>query len=196
MTLIRLHVLARNQRCTLGNRLSYAAHAISDQILAIPFLLYPLAPIPALHSHGHSLSPDSFYLLLSRVSPHKSQPPHYQKDFSRLPIWLSDCQALSKSFRHSSLTPASHKGLFFFPAAPCGLVGSWFPDQGLNPGPQQWKHRVLTTGPPGNSLKDLYNLAPTCLSNTIILNKLYSIYSKCLSILWMRGNVLSALVVL
>ena len=26
------------------------------------------------------------------------------------------------------------------------------PNQGLNPGPLQWKHRVLTTAPPGNSL--------------------------------------------
>ena len=29
---------------------------------------------------------------------------------------------------------------------------SQFPDQGLNPGPLQWKLRVLTTGPPGKSL--------------------------------------------
>ena len=28
-----------------------------------------------------------------------------------------------------------------------------FPDQGLNPCPLQWKHRALTTGPPGKSLK-------------------------------------------
>ena len=32
------------------------------------------------------------------------------------------------------------------------LVGSQLPNQGLNLGPQQWKDRVLTTGPPGNSL--------------------------------------------
>ena len=31
------------------------------------------------------------------------------------------------------------------------LAGSQFPDQGLNPSPQQWKCRVLTTGLPGNS---------------------------------------------
>ena len=31
------------------------------------------------------------------------------------------------------------------------LVGSFFPDQGLNPCPQQWKHRVLTTRPSGKS---------------------------------------------
>ena len=27
------------------------------------------------------------------------------------------------------------------------LVGSYFPNQELNPDPWQWKHRVLTTGP-------------------------------------------------
>ena len=27
-----------------------------------------------------------------------------------------------------------------------------FPDQGLNPGPMLWEHRVLATGPPGKSL--------------------------------------------
>ena len=35
-------------------------------------------------------------------------------------------------------------------------VGCQFPDQGLNPYPLQWKCRVLTTGPPGNSLNVLY----------------------------------------
>ena len=30
--------------------------------------------------------------------------------------------------------------------------GFQFPNQGLNPGPLQWKHSVLTPGPPGNSL--------------------------------------------
>ena len=31
------------------------------------------------------------------------------------------------------------------------LVGPYFPDQRLNPGPRQWNLRVLTTGLPGNS---------------------------------------------
>ena len=31
-------------------------------------------------------------------------------------------------------------------------AGSQFPVQGSNPRPLQWKHRVLTTGPPGKSL--------------------------------------------
>ena len=35
---------------------------------------------------------------------------------------------------------------FFFFGQAMRLAGSWFPDLGL-----RWKHRVLTTGPPGNS---------------------------------------------
>ena len=30
-------------------------------------------------------------------------------------------------------------------------VGPQFPGQGSNPGPQRWKHRVFTPGPPGKS---------------------------------------------
>ena len=33
------------------------------------------------------------------------------------------------------------------------LTGFYFPHQGWYPGSQQWKHRVLTTGLPGNSLE-------------------------------------------
>ena len=31
------------------------------------------------------------------------------------------------------------------------LAGSYFPDQGSNPCPLQWKRGVLTAGPPGKS---------------------------------------------
>ena len=37
----------------------------------------------------------------------------------------------------------------FFSGFAVWLLVSWFPHQGLNP--WQWKHRVLTPGPPGNS---------------------------------------------
>ena len=40
---------------------------------------------------------------------------------------------------------------FFFFGHVARHVGSYFPDQGLNPRPWQWKIRVLPTGPPGNS---------------------------------------------
>ena len=39
-----------------------------------------------------------------------------------------------------------------------GLWESWFPDQGLNLGPWQWKYRVLIAGPPGNSLPIVFLL--------------------------------------
>ena len=36
------------------------------------------------------------------------------------------------------------------------LAGSHFPHRGLNPCSLQWKCRVLTTGPSGNSLQELF----------------------------------------
>ena len=40
---------------------------------------------------------------------------------------------------------------------PRGLQDLSSLDQGSNPCPQQWKHRVLTTGPPGNSQETFLN---------------------------------------
>ena len=40
---------------------------------------------------------------------------------------------------------------FFFSGCSAWFAGTCFPNQGLNPGPQQWEHWVLTTGLPGNS---------------------------------------------
>lgn len=37
-----------------------------------------------------------------------------------------------------------------------GHVGSSFPEQGLNPRPLQWKHRVLNVRPPGKSPRCLF----------------------------------------
>ena len=44
---------------------------------------------------------------------------------------------------------------FSFVGCTAWLVGSYCPDLGWNPGPWQWKHQVLTTGPPGNSPKPM-----------------------------------------
>ena len=41
-------------------------------------------------------------------------------------------------------------GFFFFFDYTVQLVGTHFLDQGLNSGPLQCKHRLLTTGLPGN----------------------------------------------
>ena len=45
-----------------------------------------------------------------------------------------------------------------FLAVPCSLQDLKFPKQGSNPCPLQWKHRVLTTGPPGKSLWGIFIL--------------------------------------
>ena len=45
---------------------------------------------------------------------------------------------------------------FFFSPSSRSLWDLGFLDQGLNPGPQQWKHGVLTAGPPWNSLDIIF----------------------------------------
>ena len=45
--------------------------------------------------------------------------------------------------------------LFFFLDHALWHMGSLFLNQGWNPGPLSWKHRVLTTGPPGKP-QDFY----------------------------------------
>ena len=40
----------------------------------------------------------------------------------------------------------------------CSACGSLVPWPGIEPGPRQWKHRVLTTGQPGNSQMGLMGL--------------------------------------
>ena len=39
---------------------------------------------------------------------------------------------------------------------PVGAWGIWFPDQGSNPDPLYWEHRILATGPPGNPCITVY----------------------------------------
>ena len=41
-------------------------------------------------------------------------------------------------------------------------MGSYFPDQGLNPHPLLWKHGVLTTGPPGKFYVCVYICLVSC----------------------------------
>ena len=45
-------------------------------------------------------------------------------------------------------------------AAACGVL---FPDQRSNLGPLRWEHRVLATGPPGQSHEPLLNDIPVKL---------------------------------
>ena len=48
---------------------------------------------------------------------------------------------------------SEYKKIFFLAGSyDMWLAGSQFPDQGMNPHPWRWEHRVLTTEPPENSL--------------------------------------------
>ena len=60
---------------------------------------------------------------------------------------------------------------FFFFGLTLRLVGSQFPDQGLNPCPLHWKCGVLTTGSPGNSLgiSSLNKTSPSLCSHVALL---------------------------
>ena len=46
--------------------------------------------------------------------------------------------------------PPSHLDITFIFAAPCSVWDSWFPDQGSNPCPLQWKHGVWAVDCQGN----------------------------------------------
>ena len=50
---------------------------------------------------------------------------------------------------------------FFYLVMPHGLWIS-FPDQKTNLCPQQWKHRILTAGPPGKSLGQIFHGVVYC----------------------------------
>ena len=49
-----------------------------------------------------------------------------------------------------------HWGEEFYFVCATWLVGSYCPAQKLNPGPQQWKCQVLTTGAPGTSQEEYF----------------------------------------
>ena len=64
-------------------------------------------------------------------------------------IYLFSCNGSSLPRAQSSVAPRKLLA---------GACRSWFSHPGLNPDPLQWEHRVLTTGPPGKSLKFLYTI--------------------------------------
>ena len=85
---------------------------------------------------------------------------------------------LSVFFREKCLVRSSAHILieFFFLIYLFGCivqhVGSQLPHQGLNPGPWHLEHEVLTPGPPGKSLIELffcYQLLLYCMSCSYIL---------------------------
>ena len=62
--------------------------------------------------------------------------------------WVSGSLSLTQNFLYSLQTDFWHITFFFGTAC---RISVQFPDQGLNPGPWQWKPRILTTRPSWNS---------------------------------------------
>ena len=78
--------------------------------------------------------------------------------------------------------------LFFFFLV---LLGMWdlislFPEQGSNSIPLPWKHEVLTTGPPGNSLECVFKF-PNAGGFLIYHSKLKSNSTACGQRWWSEG---------
>ena len=75
-----------------------------------------------------------------------------------IPLWRFLCILLTAflmkllKFSLPFISVILIKNFFFFFGCTGHLLGSQFPDQRLNPRPQQWKPRILTTRPPENSL--------------------------------------------
>ena len=63
--------------------------------------------------------------------------------------WNGSLQFMGlQRIEHDWVTKHTHTYLLGLHCVACRI----FPNQESNSGPQQWKHGVLTTGPPGNSL--------------------------------------------
>ena len=72
-------------------------------------------------------------------------------------IWHGEISYLLLLGPEGFWVPFNH---FFFFDHTSWHVGSWFPNGGSNLHPLQWKHGVLTTGPPGKSLQFYISFSP------------------------------------
>ena len=70
--------------------------------------------------------------------------------FSRLPFSMSSIRRSQKAKCSNGIKVFYIHSNFFFFGRAAWLAESYFPDQGSNPGPLQWKRGVLNTELPGN----------------------------------------------
>ena len=83
---------------------------------------------------------------VSEVSPGASPP------WVRLTLIFAE-SGISRQYQSNT-----EKELTSFFGCAAWHVGSYFLDQGSNPGPLQWNHEVLSTGPPGSSLTSHFSV--------------------------------------
>ena len=107
-------------------------------------ILYPLCHLRSLTLLGLHLKEEGGVLLVNTVvSTSKRLSCHFW-----LPLQLLSVLAITKALQKKS----------YFLATPVRHIESLFLYQGSNPHPLHWEHGVLTTGPPGNSLKRFFCL--------------------------------------
>ena len=78
-------------------------------------------------------------------------------DWTELNWWFQNSNSSNRSYRNSWYIAQSNS-LFYSYCHTTQHVGSQFLNQGLSLCLLHWKHRVLTTEPPGTSLKKLFNM--------------------------------------
>ena len=122
---------------------SNASHIISEYVwgrLKVDSPMTGLLQLPWCHSRTSSLcltiTPQARGLWVCFSLCLEHQFPRYSHGRFLLPLLVSAHGIFSE--RH-----------FFFP------LTTWHVEQRSNLGPLHWKHRVLTTGPPGNSLRGI-----------------------------------------
>ena len=95
--------------------------------------------------------------------------------------WSHGCIYLSKLIElyTSNVLNVNYASIFIFWPR-CTARRILVPRPGTEPGPQQWKHRVLTTGPPGNCLKLIFKRSFLLTSLTLPATLLQDSWRSCL----------------
>ena len=122
-----------------GNR-----SAFYDLVLEVTcsFCALQVSQKSSLPSRARELGSNSWRGHYQRVCEHILKPPQViLLRYYFAPNLLIQC--------NPNKTPISFVCFLFWPH--CTACGILVPRPGIEPGPQEWKHRVLTTGPPGNS---------------------------------------------
>ena len=95
-------------------------------------------------------------------------------DYHSIKISLTVYPAFSRSY-YFYLSFFFFFWLFLALAAACGIK---FPDQGLNPGPLHWEHRVLPSGSPGKVLEIFFFFNQKFISTTFKNRTMWTFMQK------------------
>ena len=135
------------KKCLLEENNHWIQHADTSRetLLVCGLPSWPLAGVNGVVEEGRSSK-------LDKLRACEEDWVKFSKEACSLYVWGFSCTLLfCAQFSIVSWQVLFLLFFFFFPGCSAWFVGTWLPEQGLNPGPQQWKQWVLTTGLPGNS---------------------------------------------